>query len=188
MSHVALIAPPWIPIPPPAYGGIEQVVRLLAAGLVDAGHRVTLFAPPGSRSPAEVRSPLSAPHPDEIQFSMWEVDHVARCFDAIDAAAADGDPFDVVHDHTGFAALAMANRLATPLVHTLHGPFEPDLFQFYAVHGAKGQLVAISRAQRDAAPEDLRRDIAVVHNPLSVEEWPFAEDAGRLPAVDRAYE
>ena len=178
MSHVALIAPPWIPIPPPAYGGIEQVVRLLAAGLVDAGHRVTLFAPPGSRSPAEVRSPLSAPHPDEIQFSMWEVDHVARCFDAIDAAAADGDPFDVVHDHTGFAALAMANRIATPLVHTLHGPFEPDLFQFYAVHGAKGQLVAISRAQRDAAPEDLRRDIAVVHNPLSVEEWPFAEDAG----------
>ena len=178
MSHVALIAPPWIPIPPPAYGGIEQVVRLLAAGLVDAGHRVTLFAPPGSRSPAEVRSPLSAPHPDEIQFSMWEVDHVARCFDAIDAAAADGDPFDVVHDHTGFAALAMANRIATPLVHTLHGPFEPDLFQFYAVHGAKGQLVAISRAQRDAAPEDLRRDIAVVHNPLSVEEWPFSEDAG----------
>jgi glycosyltransferase involved in cell wall biosynthesis len=177
MSHVALIAPPWIPIPPPAYGGIEQVVRLLAAGLVDAGHRVTLFAPPGSRSPAEVRSPLSAPHPDEIQFSMWEVDHVARCFDAIDAAAADGDPFDVVHDHTGFAALAMANRLATPLVHTLHGPFEPDLFQFYEVHGAKGQLVAISRAQRDAAPEHLRHDITVVHNPLAVEEWPFAEDA-----------
>ena len=178
MSHVALIAPPWIPIPPPAYGGIEQVVRLLAAGLVDAGHRVTLFAPPGSRSPAEVRSPLSAPHPDEIQFSMWEVDHVARCFDAIDAAAADGDPFDVVHDHTGFAALAMANRIATPLVHTLHGPFEPDLFRFYDSHGHKAQLVAISAAQRDAAPEHLRGDIAVVHNPLAVEEWPFAEDAG----------
>ena len=40
---------------------------------------------------------------------MWEVDHVARSFDAIDAAADDGDPFDVVHDHTGFAALAMAS-------------------------------------------------------------------------------
>src|SRR4051812_31170411 len=178
MSNVALLAPPWIPIPPPAYGGIEQVVRLLADGLVDAGHRVTLFAPPGSRSPAEVRSPLSAPHPDEIQFSMWEVDHVARSFDAIDAAAADGDPFDVVHDHTGFAALAMANRLATPLVHTLHGPFEPDLFQFYAFHGAKGKLVAISSAQRDAAPEHVRGEIVVVHNPLAPGEWPFAENAG----------
>ena len=59
---------------------------------------------------------------------MWEVDHVARSFDAIDAAARDGDAYDVVHDHTGFAALAMANRIATPMVHTLHGPFEPDLF------------------------------------------------------------
>jgi len=49
MAHVALLAPPWIPIPPPAYGGPEQVVRLLAEGLVAAGHRVTLFAPPGVR-------------------------------------------------------------------------------------------------------------------------------------------
>ena len=179
MPHIALLAPPWIPIPPPAYGGIEQVVRLLAAGLVDAGHRVTLFAPPGSRSPADVRSPLSAAHPDEIQFSMWEVDHVARSFDVIDAAADDGDAFDVVHDHTGFAALAMANRLETPLVHTLHGPFEPDLFRFYAYHGGKGQLVAISEAQRIAAPAHLRDDISVVHNPLAVDEWPFAGDEGK---------
>jgi glycosyltransferase involved in cell wall biosynthesis len=177
MSNVALVAPPWIPIPPPAYGGIEQVVRLLAEGLVEAGHRVTLFAPPGSSSAADVRSPLSAPHPDEIQFSMWEVDHVARCFDAIDAAAADGDGFDVVHDHTGFTALAMANRLEIPLVHTLHGPFEPDLFRFYDCHGAKAQLVAISEAQRAAAPDHLREEIAVVPNPLEVEEWPFAERA-----------
>src|SRR3954464_5921962 len=143
MSHVALIAPPWIPIPPPGYGGIEQVVRLLSAGLVEAGHRVTLFAPPGSESPADVVSPLEEAHPDEIQFSMWEVDHVGRSFDAIDAADADGDPFDVVHDHTGFTALAMADRLDTPLVHTLHGPFEPDLYRFYDNHGHKAQLVAI---------------------------------------------
>src|SRR3954468_3468427 len=77
MTHLALLAPPWIPIPPPAYGGIEQVVRLLSAGLVEAGHRVTLFAPPGSESPADVISPLEEAHPDEIQFSMWEIDHVA---------------------------------------------------------------------------------------------------------------
>jgi glycosyltransferase involved in cell wall biosynthesis len=178
MANLALLAPPWIPIPPPAYGGIEQVVRLLAEGLVAAGHRVTLFAPPGSSSSAEVRSPLSAPHPDEIQFSMWEVDHVARSFDAIDAAADDGDPFTVVHDHTGFAALAMANRLETPVVHTLHGPFEPDLFRFYDYHGHKAQLVAISAAQRAAAPEHLREGIAVVPNPLAVDEWPFEGRAG----------
>ena len=186
MSRIALLAPPWFPVPPPAYGGIEEVVRLLAEGLVEAGHQVTLFAPPGSESAAEVRSPLSAPHPDEIQFSMWEVDHVARCFDAIDAAAADGDAFDVIHDHTGFTAIAMANRLDVALVHTLHGPFEPDLYRFYACHGAKAQLVALSEAQRVAAPEHVRESIAVVPNPLAVDEWPFAEhDDGYLLWIGR---
>ena len=186
MSRIALLAPPWFPVPPPAYGGIEEVVRLLAEGLVEAGHQVTLFAPPGSESAAEVRSPLSAPHPDEIQFSMWEVDHVARCFDAIDAAAADGDAFDVIHDHTGFAAIAMANRLDVALVHTLHGPFEPDLYRFYACHGAKAQLVALSEAQRVAAPEHVRESIAVVPNPLAVDEWPFAKhDDGYLLWIGR---
>ena len=34
----------WFPVPPTGYGGIELVVSLLADGLVDAGHDVTLFA------------------------------------------------------------------------------------------------------------------------------------------------
>ncbi|MGH3600510.1 MAG: hypothetical protein ACRDQH_09570, partial [Pseudonocardiaceae bacterium] len=40
------LAPPWIPVPPPAYGGIERVVALQAAGLAAAGHDVTLVAAP----------------------------------------------------------------------------------------------------------------------------------------------
>ena len=106
---------------------------------------------------------------------MWEVDHVARAFDAIDAAADDGDAFDVVHDHTGFTALAMGDRLDTPLVHTLHGPFEPDLYRFYAATGTRRSSWRSVAAQRDAAPEHLRDDIPVVYNPLRVDEWPFAE-------------
>jgi hypothetical protein len=81
---------------------------------------------------------------------------VARAFDATDAAADAGDPFHVVHDHTGFAALAMAHRLRTPLLHTLHGPFDPHISAFYAAHGGKGRLVAISAAQRADGPEHLR--------------------------------
>ncbi len=36
--RIALIAPPWAPVPPPLYGGIEVVVHELAVGLQDAGH------------------------------------------------------------------------------------------------------------------------------------------------------
>ena len=44
--NIAMLAPPWLPIPPEGYGGIEQVVDLLCKGLVDLGHHVTLFAAP----------------------------------------------------------------------------------------------------------------------------------------------
>src|SRR3954466_2720824 len=105
--RIAVLAPPWIPVPAPAYGGIEEVVRLLCSGLVDRGHDVTLFAPPSSTSSATVEPLLDDTHPDEIERCRWEVDHVARAFAAIDAADADGRPFDLLHDHTGYATLAM---------------------------------------------------------------------------------
>jgi glycosyltransferase involved in cell wall biosynthesis len=168
--RVAMLAPPWIPVPAPAYGGIEEVVRLLCDGLVARGHQVTLFAPPGSRSSARVDSPLGEPHPQEIQSARVEADHVARAFAAIEA-----DGFDVVHDHTGFVALAMADRIDTRLVHTLHGPFDEDTYAFYREHGHKAQLVALSEYQRDAAPPEAGTP-AVIPNPLAVDEWPFSAD------------
>jgi glycosyltransferase involved in cell wall biosynthesis len=172
MPHrrVAMMAPPWIPVPAPAYGGIEEVVRLLSAGLVAHGHDVTLFAPPTSQSDAEVQEVLEEAHPDEIERARWEVDHVARAFETIDEAAARGRPFDVVHDHTGYAGLAMADRLDTPLVHTLHGPFDQQNCEFYARHGRKASIVAISRAQRDQAPPEMG-GATVVYNPLEFSEW-----------------
>ena len=118
-----MLAPPWIPVPAPAYGGIEEVVRLLTSGLTAHGHDVTLFAPPGSSADGEVVAVLEEAHPDDIQKAQFESDHVARAFGEIDAAAERGEPYDVVHDHVGHTALAMADRLAVPLVHTLHGPF-----------------------------------------------------------------
>ena len=53
-----MLAPPWIPVPPPGYGGIEAMVALLCEGLVERGHDVTLLAAPGSRSSAKIRELL----------------------------------------------------------------------------------------------------------------------------------
>ena len=122
--RVAVLAPPWITVPPPGYGGIEAVVALLCDELVARGHDLTLFAAPGSHSAARVCSPLKATHADQIGSSLYESDHVAVAYDAIDRAAAEGGPFDVVHDHSGFTALAMADRVSAPVVHTLHRPLQ----------------------------------------------------------------
>ena len=172
-----MLAPPWIPVPAPAYGGIEEVVRLLCDGLAAAGHDVTLFAPLGSESSgADVRA-LEEPHPDDIQKAQFEVDHVARAFAEIDAASGRGEPYDVIHDHVGHAALAMADRVSAPLVHTLHGPFDETARRFYARHGAKAVIVAISHAQLASAPPEMGGG-HVVHNPIDCAEWPFEADKG----------
>src|SRR5580692_7531783 len=84
--RVAMLAPPWISVPPPGYGGVESVVSVLTEALVRRGHAVTLFCAPDSVSSAEVVTLLDEPHPDEIERSLYEVDHVAQAFAAIDRA------------------------------------------------------------------------------------------------------
>lgn len=167
-----MLAPPWIAVPPPGYGGIEEVVALLTDQLISRGHLVTLFAAPGSSSTARVRALLSEPHPDRIGESRFEADHVARAFAEIDAARDNGAAFDVIHDHSGFVALAMADRIDTPMVHTIHGPFENETVEFYSEHGHRARTVAISESQRQQAPPALRAS-AVIPNPIAVADWPL---------------
>jgi len=171
--RIAMLAPPWIPVPPSGYGGIEAVVDLLVRALEVRGHLVTLFAAPGSQARSLV-SPLGEPHPDKIGSALYEADHVARAFAAIEAA---NPPFDVVHDHSGFTAVAMADRLALPVVHTLHGPLDGELAEFYAIHGSKVVPVAISHAQLESAKVLLPR-AAVVYNPIDLSSWPFQPEKG----------
>jgi glycosyltransferase involved in cell wall biosynthesis len=186
---IAMIAPPWLPVPPPGYGGIEAVVALLCEGLVRRGHEVHLFCAPGSRSSAVVREMLPREHPDEIERSLHEADHVAGAFEAIEQAEAGASAFDVVHDHGPFTAFAMADRISTPLLHTLHGPFTADTSDFFRRHRRKARAIAISRAQRSEAPLGLRIE-AVIPNPIEADAWPYQEDkspyllwAGRMDEV-----
>ena len=169
-----MLAPPWIAVPPPGYGGVEWVVSALTEALVARGHVVTLFCAPGSRSSATVVTLLDRHHPDEIERSLHEADHVSRAFDAIELAPP-GRRFDVVHDHCGFTALAMADRLDTPIVHTLHGQFTSSTAAFYARHGHKAELVGISRAQLGSRVAPAGIGATVIPNPIDVRSWPLRE-------------
>jgi glycosyltransferase involved in cell wall biosynthesis len=174
--RIAMLAPPWISVPAPGYGGVESVVSTLTEALVERGHDVTLFCAPGSRSAARVVTLLDEAHSDEIERSLYEVDHVARAFAMIDRAPLGGH-FDVVHDHCGFTAIAMADRLDTPIVHTLHGPFTASTAAFYAHHGHKAALVGISRAQLASAPAGLQT-VGAIPNPIDLRLWPLQQRKG----------
>ena len=152
------------------------MVSTLTEALVGRGHDVTLFCAPGSVSSATVETLLERSYADEIERSLYEVDHVAQAFDRIDNAP-DGQRFDVIHDHCGFTALAMANRIETPSVHTLHGPFTAETGAFYARHGHKAALVGISRAQLASAPLGLD-PIGSIPNPIDLRAWQLEERKG----------
>jgi len=169
---VAMLAPPWIAIPPVGYGGVEEVVAALTDALVAGGHRVTLFCAPGSRSSATTVPLLDETHPNEIERALHEADHVSRAFAAIDLARQQGRPFDVVHDHCGFTAVAMADRLQTPLLHTLHGPFTPQTGAFFAHHAEKAWFAGISESQLASGPANLR-SVGAIANPIDAAKWPF---------------
>jgi glycosyltransferase involved in cell wall biosynthesis len=172
--RIGMLAPPWISVPPAGYGGVEAVVSALTEELVRQGHDVTLFCAPGSRSAATVVTLLDRSHADEIERSLYESDHVSRAFAKIEAAST---PFDVVHDHCGFTSIAMADRLDAPLVHTLHGQFTPSTAAFYAHHGHKARIVAISAAQLRLAPAGMEAD-SVIPNPIELTAWPVGTRKG----------
>src|SRR5687768_16156047 len=106
--------------------------------------------------------------------SLYEADHVASAFARMEQA---DPPFDVLHDHCGFTAFAFADRIDTPVIHTLHGPFTKETAAFYRRHGHKARAVALSRYQADQAPAELEV-VAVIGNPIVVDDFPFSAEPG----------
>src|SRR5215471_15581038 len=111
--RIAVLSPVWFAVPPSGYGGIEWVVALLADGLVEAGHDVTLFASGDSRTKARLFSLFEHAPSHEIGTSQTEIRHALSCFER-------ADEFDVINDHSGPPAAALAGAVATPCLHTVH--------------------------------------------------------------------
>jgi glycosyltransferase involved in cell wall biosynthesis len=146
---IALLAPVWFPVPPTGYGGIEWVVSLLADGLVDAGHEVTLFASGDSRTTAELACIYEIAPSADIGRSQVEIRHALACFER-------AGEFDVINDHSGPPAAVIAGAVSTPTVHTVHGPLlgEPgDLYEQVARVSPRTRLISISMNQRAPHPD-----------------------------------
>jgi glycosyltransferase involved in cell wall biosynthesis len=167
--RIALIAPPWYAIPPRGYGGIEWVVALLADGLTERGHDVTVFAAPGSVTKARLISPLDEEPPREAIGDPWyEASHVISVYEH-------GDEFDVLHDNTGPVGVSVGALSDCPTIHTLHGPFTQQAHMLYSRIARHHWFVAISESQRSMAPSGLRW-AGVVYNGIPMDRYPFRED------------
>lgn len=176
---IALLAPVWLRVPPESYGGIEIVVSLLADGLVDRGHDVTLFASGDSITRAKLVSVYDKPQKDKIGWVLPDIYHAASAFDY-----CRGEAFDIIHDHAGFSGVALGQGSATPVLSTLHGEFNELTRPFYERFKDAVYFNAISEFQKSCGPE--LRYVDTVYNAIDFSSYPFqAAKSGYLLSLSR---
>lgn len=151
-EQLVVIAPPWYPVPPVGYGGIELVVALLAEGLTRLGHPPLVFGAEGSAPGVRVEAPRC--WRDDLgrrSERLRELTYAARIRRAL---ARETGTVRVIHDHTGFSTLLATSLIPLiPVVHTVHGPIDEPTRTFYTSLGRRVGLIAISDSQRASAPD-----------------------------------
>jgi glycosyltransferase involved in cell wall biosynthesis len=168
--RVGIIAPPWVPVPPPAYGGTESVLDRLARGLVAAGHDVLLAAPANSTCPV----PQVAGTAEALDEAALCGDSVTEFGHVVTAYAAMGDR-DVIHDHTLAGPMSRLSAGPIPAVTTNHGPFDGPLGPLYRAIG-DFPVIAISEHQASAA--EGVHVAAVIHHGVDVGDIPVGAGGG----------
>lgn len=165
--RIALIAPPFIPIPPRHYGGTELFVAHLADELKQKGTEIVLYATGDSTIDVELKYlyPTSLwPLQGEIFSNMRDINHTAW---AIADAARD---CDIIHLNSA-AGLSCSRFLNVPFVYTVHHPREAGLSDFYA-YFPQVDYVTISDFQRSVESMPKMRTI---HHGIRIEEYPLRE-------------
>lgn len=192
--RVAIIAPPWLSIPPKGYGGIEAVLDGLIGGLKKRGVSVELFSVGETKiRGVKVHSIYETGQYSQIHKPMYEAMPIigAHLQFALNTIKADGK-FDIIHDHNGFLGSqvlgwATQDPSIPPAIHTLHGPpFSnqdmleqglPDnrpLWKQLAVLKSRSYIVGISNTLMASAPDKLKQSILpTVYNAVNVNNFPF---------------
>jgi len=170
--RIALLAPPLIPIPPPAYAGTERIIAVLADELDRRGHQVTLFAPGDSTSPGEL-VPV-------VPNSLWKEEAAADAPLATVLTAAmawrEQDRFDLIHSHLETGGFLLARHARVPVVSTLHGRLDSGAMPALLGEFRDVPLVAISDSQRRWFPD--ANWVATIHHGLPLESMPFGANPG----------
>jgi glycosyltransferase involved in cell wall biosynthesis len=126
--RIALIAPPFIPVPPTEYGGTELFIANLALRLKRRGVDVVVYTNGASTIDVEKRWLYSDPEwplRGDIYDNLKDIAHTSW---AVKDAAADS--CDVIHLNNA-PGLANSRFVKIPFVYTIHHPHENDLSEFY---------------------------------------------------------
>jgi glycosyltransferase involved in cell wall biosynthesis len=165
--RIALIAPPFISVPPPKYGGTELFLAQLARGLRDLGLEPIVYTNGESKIDVERRwlyAKSQWPIKGEVYDNLIDVNHTAW---AVADAARD---CDVIHLNNT-PGLVHSRFIDLPFVYTVHHVHEPALSTFYRNY-ASVQYVTISDFQRR---QESMPHIRTIHHGIDLDEYHFVE-------------
>jgi glycosyltransferase involved in cell wall biosynthesis len=130
--------------PPRHYGPWELFASLLADGLVQLGHDVTLFATADSTTTARLHPTVAHGWSEDetVDPKVAECLHIAAVYER-------ADEFDIIHNGFDFLPLTYSELVDTPVVTTIHGFSSPQIVPVYERYDTTTTYVAISDADRD---------------------------------------
>ncbi|HEY6308527.1 MAG TPA: glycosyltransferase family 4 protein [Candidatus Angelobacter sp.] len=165
--RVALVAPPFITVPPQRYGGTELFIAELALGLQREGIDVTVYTNGESTIDCPTKWlyekgewPLSG----EVEAALKGLNHAAW---AIKEAAGVSD---IIHMNNALA-LTVSRFVDVPLVFTVHHAYDAPLSEFYRLF-PQASYVTISRFQQKKLRMPRMR---AIHHGIDVSGYRFRE-------------
>jgi len=167
---IAILSPIAWRTPPRKYGPWEQMASLIAEGLMENGHEVTLFATGDSVTSGKLDAVCPVPYEEQtdMDVKVWEGLHISNI---MEKAAA----FDVIHNHYDFLPLTYSRLIKTPMITTIHGFSSEKIIPVYKKYNPSTTYISISDADR--SPE-LYYDCTIYHgvDDLTFKYQPFKED------------
>ncbi|KAA9131744.1 glycosyltransferase family 4 protein [Microbacterium caowuchunii] len=176
--RICLIASSRFPVAEPFAGGLEAHTHALAGALLARGHRVSIYAAPGSDPALNVQTLDVAPYvPTEAARrdvaaspDSWMQEHHAYLSLMLDLQRTGRDRFDLVHNNSlHHLPIAMAAALDVPMVTTLHTPPTPWLESALRLSASASAFVAVSSATAAEWAQTVAP--AVIRNGVDVERW-----------------
>ena len=170
--RIGILAPPWVPVPPAAYGGTERVIDLLARGLSAAGHDVRLWTTGDATCPVRMGFTYSTAQTRAMGTSSVELRHTLEGYEWFT-----DERCDVVHDHT--LAGPLLGRASAPVITTNHGRFDsPEFAAIFSRLDAAVPIIAISWDQASIAARLGIRVAHVIHHGIDVADVPMGDGLG----------
>ena len=168
--RIALVASPFISVPPARYGGTELFIAQLAEGLQKLGFDVVVYANGESHLSTEVRWLYERnqwPIEGELYANLKDMNHSGW---AIRDAWEDSD---IIHLNN-IPGLPYSRFEGPQFVYTIHHPHNQTLSDFYEFY-PQVHFVSISQFQRER--EKMPR-IRTIHHGVEMSRYPLQEKKG----------